>query len=619
MSRSPERISSYRRHFEPVFASSYHVRVSSPSPTRRDARHRSASYGRSAAVAAAPCVGRRTASITSRSRGMVSMSMGAICYAGPGGALDLDAAAAENQEFITTRSGERREMIVLNDRLAAYIEKARPFTLHRGPLPAVSECAFWQRRRSSASLALTWASSILEHVRTLEHQNKLLETEIQAMQDRYVKPSGLRMLYEDQLREMKRVVDQLRRERDMAAGAKDAVAVQLDVLRVKFEDAMALRRMAELEIEAFRPDVDAATSARIALEKQLENMEGEIAFLLRVHKEEIEALMKQIYAASTKAEAAFGVPDLATALKQVQAHYDCIAAKNLQEMDAWYKAKFEDLNNASTKHVEMVRRMREEIASIKKEIQSKQYELESLRNRNEVLEAQIREAQQKYKKGEENLQAKIDNLQLQLKSIKERIALHLREYQELLNIKMSLEIEITTYRKLIEGEDLRLAGMVKSMSLIISSSSMNALSAGMGIAVGVSTGKGKAVKVAEAKVEAKAEAKAVAPDEGKAASLVEAEAVSLVEAEAVSLVEAEAVSLGEGEEMAAGLGAGTEGAAAEEGPAEAGEDDDQGEEMTERTTVVIRTVKAEDDTMHSDTQERTIIISGAPEDTDEEE
>lgn len=43
---------------------------------------------------------------------------------GLGPKLDLDAAAAENQTFIKTRTSERQEMINFNDRLATYIEKA---------------------------------------------------------------------------------------------------------------------------------------------------------------------------------------------------------------------------------------------------------------------------------------------------------------------------------------------------------------------------------------------------------------------------------------------------------------------------------------------------------------
>ncbi|XP_068996463.1 glial fibrillary acidic protein [Embiotoca jacksoni] len=445
MSRSPERISSYRRHFEDSSSLSYQVRVSSPSPTRREARHASTGYS-SRARASSMCVdsvGRRTVSAARRSR-MVGAGAGAMVCVGPSGepAIDLDVAAAENHDFLNTRTSERQEMVVLNDRLAVYINK----------------------------------------VRSLEQQNKLLETEIEAYQNRFQKPTGLRLLYEEQLKELKKIADQMRVQRDLSFVAKESTAAQLEAIKIKYEEAVELRKKAELDIEAFRPDVDKATSSRITLEKKLEQLEVEIEFLKRIHQQEIDELMKQIYSAHASAESAFTLPDLAAALKQIQTQYDDIAAKNLQEMDSWYKNKFEDLTQKTTRHVDKVRSVREEIAGAKKDIQNKERDLDTLRTKNEALEVQIRETQEKYRKELEDLQARIEALQLELKSTKEKIALHLREYQDLLNIKMALEIEITTYRKLIEGEDLRLSGMMQTLSL--TSCSMSTTDAGMSFSGG---------------------------------------------------------------------------------------------------------------------------------------
>lgn len=44
-------------------------------------------------------------------------------------------------------------------------------------------------------------------------------------------------------------------------------------------------------------------------------------------------------------------------------------------MDSWYKNKFEDLTSKTTRHVDKVRSVREEIAGAKKEV--------SIRNENE--------------------------------------------------------------------------------------------------------------------------------------------------------------------------------------------------------------------------------------------
>ncbi|CAL8316655.1 unnamed protein product [Merluccius merluccius] len=491
MSCSPERMSSYRRHFEGSSAAPpvYQIRFLSPSPTRRSGRYRSASNSRSRGA-----VGRRATSNTSRMDRFGSME--ALCYGmsmGLGPKLDLDVAAAENRAFMTTRTSERKEMVALNDRLAVYIEK----------------------------------------VRSLESKNKLLEVDIEDLKSRFVRPSAIRQLYEAQLKDLTRVAEQMRVQRDQALVSKSATAGQLAALKARYDQALEDRKKTELQIEAFRPDVDKATSVRISLEKQLENLEIELAFLQRVHKEEIEELMKQIYSSASKVDLTFGLPDLSSALRQIQSQYDSIAAKNLQEMDTWYKTKFLDLNNASTKHIQSLRNVREEIAGCKKDVINKERDLEVVKTRNEYLEAQLRDAALRFKKEEEDLQLRIGGLKLDLQVTKEKIALLLRDYQDLLNVKMALEIEITTYRKLIEGEDNRLSSMVQVMSLT----------------------------------------------EG---------------------------------------GGGGAGGVAITSCSSPGGMSSQATETSQRKTLLIRTVKTEQDTYESDSQECTIIISGAADDTDEE-
>lgn len=41
--------------------------------------------------------------------------------------------------------------------------------------------------------------------------------------------------------------------KDIAIAAKDAMAGQLEMIKVKYEEALEMRKKAELDIEAFRP------------------------------------------------------------------------------------------------------------------------------------------------------------------------------------------------------------------------------------------------------------------------------------------------------------------------------------------------------------------------------
>ncbi|XP_054652825.1 neurofilament light polypeptide [Dunckerocampus dactyliophorus] len=338
----------------------------------------------------------------------------------PGGyeRMDLGQASSLNSQLLGLRSQEREQLVDLNDRFATYIEK----------------------------------------VRHLELQNRALLAELEGLRRRRNNPSRLQGLYEGEVRTLRAMIESENEDKAQMETERDYLHDVHKQMKIRLEEEVQRRVDAGEVLQRVRKEADLAALSNCDAEANVASLCDEISFLRKVFAEEHTELQVQLQVVNISVEEVqVARPDLSVALRDIRSQYERLAGKNMQAAEDWYRGKCASVAEVASKNNEAAHAIREETLDYRRRLQSRSSEIEALRNVIDSLNKQLAELEETQVKEVEKYQLRINELERDIHEAKQEMGRYLKDYQDLLNVKMALDIEIAAYRKLLEGEEIRLS------------------------------------------------------------------------------------------------------------------------------------------------------------------
>ncbi|XP_050983212.1 desmin [Labeo rohita] len=343
--------------------------------------------------------------------------------------LDFAAARALNKEGVARFVHERSVIAALNDRLAGLID--------------VTRC--------------------------LEEENESLEAEIIELEERLNSEQistttiSIRAPVDYSL---EAVIERLRKEKEEILCSTEELKGELWRLQMKYDQVVEHKRLIQQEREDVSVEVDAITTDCLALREQVAIYEEQLAAMERQHEMRLEKLCEPttLDEGSPTVSLRFPSFDITPAIVDIKEYYSTLVeslkfefrASSASAIDAAGKEKEEQLAKLTGGKVKDVSK-ETDVNVLKNLIGELQKEVAELEKRGDELDAEIEIRKAKYLEEIEELENYICQLEEEEADLQFQMKDQSGDYEELLNQKMNLDIEIAAYRGLVEEEEERLS------------------------------------------------------------------------------------------------------------------------------------------------------------------